>query len=563
MINLRGSRAARRALCAAVVLSFLGCDTERGEQAKEPQAPRDGEIAKDTLEVPREGGMIEVVRRAPEQVQAGDRFEYTVTVKNTSDQPVQNILVSERFVGAGVAWNDAGQGAGSAVKEGEREVPTGGVAGQKDAMSWEIDQLAPGEERVFQVTGVAREPGTVTSRLSVRYRVQPSMESQLDVVAPEMAASVVLVDADGKASDAFYACDEEAVLRVRVQNTGTGTARGVMLVGELPAGVTADGEQQLQVEIGDIEAGETAEEEVELALEEADRRDLTLPVQVSGEGLEPVREEVAFRVLHPALNLHVQGPQQAEVGQTVQLKVVLENTSQDPAVETTLQIEAPDGAEDFTLSGGEGDEEELQIGYLPAGERREVTASFRVTEPGELRMNVTASARCVEELSHEVALQVAGVAALRVEVIDQKDPVGIGEETTYELNVKNQGSAEEVNVQIMAEIPPEFEFVEASGDFEGQQQGRNVVFTIPALGAGDEAKMEIKVRARSGQQGIFRVHVNSDAVKSAIQEEEPTTIQGQAQGTQQLPDETGQPPQPEQGGEVEREVEVEVESERE
>ena len=50
-------------------------------------------------------------------------------------------------------------------------------------------------------------------------------------------------------------------------------------------------------------------------------------------------------------------------------------------------------------------------------------------------------------------LNVVGVPALLLEVVDREDPVEVGGEICYEIRVLNQGSATSSNVQILATVP--------------------------------------------------------------------------------------------------------------
>ena len=52
-------------------------------------------------------------------------------------------------------------------------------------------------------------------------------------------------------------------------------------------------------------------------------------------------------------------------------------------------------------------------------------------------------------------LEIRGAPALRLELLDTRDPIEIGDQTTYEIRVTNQGSLDANGIDIVATLPKE------------------------------------------------------------------------------------------------------------
>ena len=118
-----------------------------------------------------------------------------------------------------------------------------------------------------------------------------------------------------------------------------------------------------------------------------------------------------------------------------------------------------------------------------------------------------------------------GIAAILIEVVDQVDPVPVDNTTTYEIYVKNQGSAADSEVQLTASLPDSLEFVEATGDSKVTADGNSLSFgKIPTVAPGDILSWKVTAKATSAEKVRFRVELTSEANPRPVMELEPTTL---------------------------------------
>jgi uncharacterized repeat protein (TIGR01451 family) len=118
-----------------------------------------------------------------------------------------------------------------------------------------------------------------------------------------------------------------------------------------------------------------------------------------------------------------------------------------------------------------------------------------------------------------------GMPAVLLEVVDTEDPVMIGDETTYDIKVTNQGTSPDRNVQITARFPDNLKALTASGATAGTVEGATVTFE-PYDELGPKESISYKIRAKGVNEGDARVKVflTSDLLKKPVPEEESTHV---------------------------------------
>ena len=118
-----------------------------------------------------------------------------------------------------------------------------------------------------------------------------------------------------------------------------------------------------------------------------------------------------------------------------------------------------------------------------------------------------------------------GRPALNVCIVDTEDPICIGETTTYNITVVNQGSEADNNVVVTLTFPDELEPLRASGDSQGQVSGQTVKFAAyPNLGARQTLKYRVDAKAKKSGDARVKLEVSSDSIKTPIVQQESTIV---------------------------------------
>jgi uncharacterized repeat protein (TIGR01451 family) len=573
------------ALFAPLVLLLVasGCEAPEREYEAETgdQSPM---VARQQTDVEMESeerafGPVALNVETPEQARVGQQMSYTVTVTNNSDQPVDQVVVSmiqegrqqqaqkqgrqqqqgrqaqqqqadqqqqarqqgqqqedpqqaeqqqaqrqqqQEQAEQQQARQQQGQQQARQQQQGRQAQPQ---AKQQQMKSWNIGRLAPDESRQFSVPFVPQQSGELQACFTVDYR--PAVCTSVEVGQPELTLARDFIDADDQTVEQAYAC-EEIRLRYVLRNTGDIATEEVTIYEELPQGLmTEDGENVIEIEAGSIEPGDEVTETVALQAEQG--LQFTGVAIARTEAMQAHSQESQFRILKPQVELQFDGPQRSYVGETVNYRLTVRNTSDVPALETRVNLDLPVDLEDVSLGTQQAEMEDgaLMIGRLEGGESRNIELRFRVREKGEINAQATLQAYCVDEQAKQVASMVQGVPALRLEMIDLTDPVNVGDTTTYRIEVKNQGSAEDTNIQLTAELPQGMQYVEADGETEVTAEGQMLRFEpIESLEPGDTVAWEVQVRAEQSGNVRMRLNLESEFLTTAVVESESTTLLG-------------------------------------
>lgn len=477
----------------------------------------DGESVVLTVPTPGGGDGLLVRRTHPARVRAGEPIEYTILVENVSELAMHDIQIKE-WRGAGIEIVEINASEQVALnRDGSSNADT--RSGQSNApdSNWSINQLMPGQSETIRVTALAEQEGQVGVCMTVSY--EPVVCLITEVVQPELMVRKMI-----EQNQAFV-CDEIEMIYV-VENVGSGTAEGVRVVEELPEGViAADGSSRIEFVIPSLASGEAAEQRVSVSAEQAGVYS-SFATANSGELIARTRE-TPFSFVRPALEMRVEAPAREYVGRDVPMRITLRNSSEWPALQTRLAVPGMGELSRVSLSSQdapfEGDT--ILVGRLEPGETRTLELRFAADTPRQHNFEIVADAYCARPVAQSIGVEVLGIAAVRLETVDLVDPVAVGEETVYEIRVKNQGTAESLNVGILALLPDEMTFIAGTGDSSITAEGQQVMFEpIESLAPGDIATWRLRARADTPGRTRLRLEMTSGASRRPIIEQESTTI---------------------------------------
>jgi uncharacterized repeat protein (TIGR01451 family) len=118
-----------------------------------------------------------------------------------------------------------------------------------------------------------------------------------------------------------------------------------------------------------------------------------------------------------------------------------------------------------------------------------------------------------------------GFPALLIEVIDTEDPLMVGEQTTYIIQITNQGTAADTNILLEAALPDNLRAVSTSGATRGTINGNRIRFASYAnLQAKEIIQFQVTAQATSEGDARFRARVSSDLLQTPVPEEESTQV---------------------------------------
>ena len=475
-------------------------------QSSEPDVPlsRPGWTTS-TLAIPTgdpQTSALVLEKSSPSEIGVGTPFEYEIVVRNRSPQAMRGLVVTDRMPD-------------HFDLEGARPAPEAWNGGQA---RWTKDELGPGEEWRMQIRGRALQPGTLShsARLEVDARVAVSTEVVSPALMLTKSAPAETIRAD--------------VLQVQyvVANSGTGTARDVRIVEKLPEGLTTlAGNSELVVNVGDVYAGERSEVIAKIRALRTGRFESGATAMAEG-GLVADSNLTVTTVRQPALELTGTVEERIVIGRPMTFQWNLRNVGDGVSKDTIVEQIIPEGTRFLSASdGGELANGRLQwnVGTLHPDMATTLEAVLQPAQHGIFTSQAVAKGYCADPASASATCEAAGIPALALELTDLEDPIAVGNEQTYLVSIRNQGTAPATGIQIEVEFEENWQLLTADGPTMHQLEGRKVLFEpLESLAAKDSCTYRLIMRAESPGDTRFSLRLTSLQLTRPVLETESTLV---------------------------------------
>ena len=440
-------------------------------------------------------------RVVPTEIPIGQQFSYQVILTNLRDATLQNVTVTDTV----------------ATTYTHRESTPQASVGEDGSLTWHVGDLQPRQSSTINVTGTASAAGALNSCTGVTYNTMLCQTSR--VVEPDLAVTLA-------GPESALLCDT-ITYRMIVNNPGTGAATNVEVRADLPPGLVLQSQQQASVKIDALAAGES--------------REITLPVKAdaTGEyvvkaiatadgGLDALSESAQTVVRQPVLEISATAAANQFIGRQFQWTITVKNTGDAGAEQTVVTAPLPSNASFVSATPGgtqSGSSVTWPLGRVSSGETRTLTLLMQPTTAGDVAVNATVQAVCADSVSTPLTTTIVGIPALLLEVVDSADPIEIGNEVVYTIEVLNQGTAPATNVTIVCELPEGEQFISGTGATGATSDGSTIRFAaIESLQPKSRATWRIVVRAAETGDMRFRVRLDSDQLASPVEETESTML---------------------------------------
>ncbi|MFA5785246.1 MAG: hypothetical protein WC962_10245 [Phycisphaerae bacterium] len=443
-------------------------------------------------------GVVKISKMMPSEVARGSTFAYDIIVKNVSDMIVTDVVVTENL-GADFKYVSS----------------TPSAQANGSTLIWKMDKLEPGEEKTIKVNGSAEAEECVKSCATVTY-LMPAC-ANVKVVQPALRLTK-------SAPTEVLICDPIPV-KITVTNTGTGVARDVKVVDNLPQGLTTkDGRSSVTLDAGTLAAGQSKSFEMDLKASKPGTYTNKATATAAGNLQSEATTQTVVR--QPILAITKTGPEQRYLGRDVTYDITLSNKGNAPAQSTVLEDQLPAGAKFVSATGGgtqTGSKVTWNIGTLAAGASRSVSVTVSPQGQGTIRNVASATATCAEDVTASASTKISGIAAVLLEVIDLEDPIEIGSNETYVITVTNQGSIADTNIRIACVLEEEQTYVSSTGPTTGRLEGNRVIFgPLATLAPKAEAVWRVTVKANAAGDVRFGVSMQTDQIVRPVEETEST-----------------------------------------
>lgn len=314
---------------------------------------------------------------------------------------------------------------------------------------------------------------------------------------------------------------------VTISNDGDFVARNVVLKDNVPSGLRhASGSDVLCMDVGDLCPGDSRS--FSITFEVCERGRHCNVATVEGNNCCVESAQACVNVVQPGLDVSKTGPEEQFVNKVATYEIVVRNTGDVDLTDVQVTDTFDNGLDFVSADGAEcfGNSVRWTIDCLGAGESMTFIVELTARCPGKFCDHVTVTAACEELCAQDDACTCwKGYAALCLEVCDSCDPLLVGEETTYNIRITNQGTAADTNVSISATFPEELEPVRASGPTKNTATEKTVSFApIDSLRPGQQVEYRIVGKAVSVGDARLEVELNSDYLDGPVTEQESTHV---------------------------------------
>lgn len=318
--------------------------------------------------------------------------------------------------------------------------------------------------------------------------------------------------------------------KIEVANTGTATARNVVVENPVPENLShASGQKVLTFNLGDIPAGETKTITVEFS--PLKRGQVTNIATVGFCGGHDTSSSITTSINEPCVQVNVSTDTDTTfVCKPVEYSITVSNPGDVVLRNIVVENFTPSNVSVVKAEGAEinCNKAVWAISELCPGETLQFKMVVKSQAPGQFtnKVSVTSESDCGKCTSNaEVTTNWKGFAATHMCVIDTNDPICVGDTTVYRICVTNKGSVEDTNVSLVLKFSKELQPVSFSGPTKGTISGNTVVFdALPKLGSKESVEFSVTLKGVAVGDARGEATLSSDTLTVPVSDVENTHV---------------------------------------
>ena len=405
-------------------------------------------------------------------------------------------------------------------------------------LTWRIDALKPGEERTFEVKAEPIQKGPLTHFATVS--ALGGSKSRTVVREPKLRV-IAKADVDRELRG------RQVSFKITVVNDGDSPATDVKLLAHLTKGLKNSKGEDLELRFRDAfgkgTLGPGEQQTIDLVATADKVGDQAVSVEATSPDVTPVaadvsaKAELRLKVIEPQLKVTFKGPSGPRApGSVVKYTLTVKNEGTAPAERVKIAAWLPAGCRIADHGGGRYTENERQLYWPggtmePNGEPKVCTFTVVMGKPGfydfEYKAEDATGATQKGDLSKT---EVVGQPKLKITINELKQYLDVGDETTYEITIRNIGSADARKLKVNAALSDQFEAVQIAGvEGEGkfdQATKRSIEWPVMEslpFNSSDEEVLTLRVKAVKPGVGTCKVTLTFDGLDGKVFEETAVT----------------------------------------
>lgn len=449
---------------------------------------------------------VGVEKRGPATLRAGETQTYEIVVRNLGTVPAQQVRIEEE------------------IPAGAKFLPIGTAPNRVgSSVSWTVSALAPGGEQSLRFTLQAEIPLQLGASTSVHVAAMQPLNTT--VLKQASATSTMAV---GFAGPERAMVGNPVAFDIRVANQSAMPLTGVKLFGYLPEGLNDPQDRNIEM-VGAI------------TIPPGSFKILKMPATAVAPGRHTVQVKVVssageawatgtIDIAAASLTVHQPELTRLYLGRDGELRIDVTNGTGKPLRHVAVASLLPEGL-DFLGASDRGLYQANHrtvywiIDTMPAGQTQALSVRIGGARPGQYQNVVSVRADGVPEVRSTGAVALEGMASLKLRVVDRDNPLEVGKETVYEIQISNSGGAPAHNVRLQVQFAAGLVPRSADGNTRYSVTGQTVTFEpIPSLRADAPAIYHVSAHAQSAGDQRVRFSVVSDEVQVPLQREVSTRV---------------------------------------
>ena len=130
----------------------------------------------------------------------------------------------------------------------------------------------------------------------------------------------------------------------------------------------------------------------------------------------------------------------------------------------------------------------------------------------------------VHRMARDALGKIQPMPVVRVEISDANDPIAVGEETSYDIQVTNDGTAPATDLRIVARVPKQMTVTQVHAPANNEYKGQRLCFEPISLDPQTSLRYRVHVKAIHAGDACFRVQVTLNESAAPVNAQETTTI---------------------------------------
>lgn len=486
-------------LALGIMLFAAGCQHPAHSHGPATTAPQKSTATTTAAVVPKIAcseaawGLIRLSKTLPAEVTLSNEFISELTL--TAQGCAANVVVRDT-IPAGASYL--------------RSEPVATVEGNE--LTWKLGNLDAAQIIKTKVWLKADREGTLTSCATVT--ADPRVCAGVFVGKPILSIE--------KTGPETAILGTEVTYNIVVKNIGTSAARNVVVTDPVPAGMShSTGKSEITFEVGDLVPGQA--KPLAITLKANQRGKICNTATATSSNTAKVSKETCTVILVPALKVEKAGTKEQILGRNADYEITVSNTGDTILNNVVLSDVSPAECSIVAAPGANisGNKATWIIAELKPGAKITQTIKLTSKSAGTSCNTVTASVGTLTGSAQACTLW-RGIPAVAFEVIDDPDPIQIGESTTYSIKVTNQGFADIHNVKVAASFGEQVVPVSSP---QGRVSGKNVNFpTVAAIAAKQSVTYTITVKGASAGDSRNKITLTCDELKTPVDKEESTNV---------------------------------------